>query len=114
MAMAGDDGCAARCVSLTSPPAGERPGTGAGRGDRATNPRTREPGHTHQAPSVTIIDEPARIGYYAGDALRFESQERFESPPGARVSWIWMEPKGPHSVENIDEYRCHAIRVELK
>ena len=41
MAMAGDDRCAARCVSLTSPPPGERPGTGAGRGDRATNPRTQ-------------------------------------------------------------------------
>jgi hypothetical protein len=26
----------------------------------------------------------------------------------------WMEPEGPHSVENIDEHRYHAIRVELK
>jgi len=25
-----------------------------------------------------------------------------------------MEPEGPHSVENIDEHRYHAIRVELK
>jgi hypothetical protein len=25
-----------------------------------------------------------------------------------------MEPEGPHSVENIDERRYHAIRVELK
>jgi hypothetical protein len=29
-----------------------------------------------------------------------------------RVSW--MEPEGPHSVENIDERRYHAIRIELK
>jgi hypothetical protein len=27
---------------------------------------------------------------------------------------LWMEPEGPHSVENIDEHRFHAIRVELK
>jgi len=80
--------------------------------DVVIEPRTREPKHTHQAPSVMIIDEPARIRYCAGDALRFESQERFESPPGVRVRW--MEPEGPHSVENIDEHRYHAIRVELK
>ena len=80
--------------------------------DVVIEPRTREPEHTHQAPGVMIIDEQARIRYYPGDALRFESQERFESPPGVRVRWI--EPEGPHSVENIDEHRYHAIRVELK
>jgi len=26
----------------------------------------------------------------------------------------WMEPEGPHSVQNIDQRRYHAIRVELK
>jgi len=26
----------------------------------------------------------------------------------------WMEPEGPHSVQNVDECRYHAIRVELK
>ena len=76
-------------------------------------PRTREPEHTHRAVSVMIVDEPSRIRYYAGDTLRYESQGRDgSSPPGERVSW--MEPEGPHSVENIDECRYHAIRVELK
>lgn len=75
-------------------------------------PQSREPEHTHQAASVMIIDEPARIRYYEGDALRFESAGRFESPPGIRVRW--MEPERPHSVENIDERRYHAIRIELK
>jgi len=70
----------------------------------------REPEHTHQAVSVMIVDEPARIRYYQGDALLFESQARSE--PGVRVRW--MEPEGPHSVENIDEHRYHAIRIELK
>ena len=31
----------------------------------------REPEHTHQAASVMIVDEPARIRYYQGDALLF-------------------------------------------
>ncbi len=75
-------------------------------------PGTREPEHTHQADSVMITDGPARIRYYAGGALRFESRAHPEHPPGARVSW--MEPEGPHSVENIDRRRYHAIRVELK
>ena len=75
-------------------------------------PGAREPEHTHQAASVMIVDEPARIRYYAGGALRFESQARAGSPSGVRVRW--MEPEGPHSVENIDQHRYHAIRVELR
>jgi hypothetical protein len=60
-------------------------------------PRTRESEHTHQAASVMIIDEPARIRYYRGDALHYESQARSEPPAGVRVRW--MEPEGPHSVQ---------------
>ena len=71
--------------------------------DVVIEPGTREPEHTHQAASVMIIDEPARIRYYQGDALLFESRARPETQPGARVRW--MEPEGPHSVENIDEHR---------
>ncbi len=40
------------------------------------------------------------------------SAERAWVLPAVRVGW--MEPEGPHSVENIDERRYHAIRVELK
>jgi predicted metal-dependent enzyme (double-stranded beta helix superfamily) len=75
-------------------------------------PGAREPEHTHRAASVMIVDEPARIRYYAGGALVFESPERPESPPGVRVRW--MQPEGPHSVENTGGHRYHAIRVELK
>ena len=59
-----------------------------------------------------IVDEPAQIRYYKGDALLFESQSRSWSASAVRVHW--MEPEGPHSVENIDQRRYHAIRVELK
>ena len=40
----------------------------------------------------------------------FESQP--PPRPGVRVRWI--EPEGPHSVENTGQHRYHAIRVELK
>ena len=59
-----------------------------------------------------IIDEPARIRYYQGGALLFESQAPPGPRPGVRVRW--MEPEGPHSVANIDQRLYHAIRVELK
>lgn len=74
-------------------------------------PGTREPEHTHRAPSVMIIDEPARIRYHQGGTLLFESQAPPGPRPGVRVRW--MEPGGPHSVENTDQHRYHAIRVEL-
>lgn len=75
-------------------------------------PGTREPEHTHQAFSVMLIDQPAHIRYYVGDELRFESPQATDPTPGIRVRW--MKPEGPHSVENIDQHRYHAIRVELK
>jgi len=61
---------------------------------------------------VMIADEPARIRYYQGGELQFESQAPCQSEPRVRVRW--MEPEGVHSVENIDQRRYHAIRIELK
>src|SRR5215216_177420 len=66
-------------------------------------PSKREPTHTHSAPSVMIVDVPARIRYYTGETLTFES------PVGAtnerRISWL--DPEPPHSVENIDPHSYH-------
>ena len=75
-------------------------------------PATREPEYLHQAPSVMIVDESARIRYYAGGTVLFEPQPPSRSPPAVRVRW--MEPEGPHSVENIGQRRYHAIRVQLR
>ena len=51
-------------------------------------PGAREPEHTHQAPSVMIVDEPARIRYYQGDAVLFESQARSRPRPAcACAGW---------------------------
>jgi hypothetical protein len=71
----------------------------------------REPEHTHRDPSVMIVDGPARIRYYQGDTLSFSSQED-TATAGTRASW--MDPEGPHSVENVDNHPYHAIRVELR
>jgi hypothetical protein len=73
-------------------------------------PGDREPEHVHRWPSVMIVDDPARIRYFESGTLTFES------PPAVdRTAFraIWMEPEGPHSVENIDTHTYHAFRVEL-
>jgi len=36
------------------------------------------------------------------------------APAPTRRRVRWMEPEGPHSVENTDQHRYHAIRVELE
>jgi hypothetical protein len=71
----------------------------------------REPEHTHREPSVMIVDGPARIHYYQGGALTFSSPADTVAA-GTRASW--MDPEGPHSVENVDTHPYHAIRVELR
>jgi len=71
----------------------------------------REPEHTHREPSVMIVDGPARIRYYQGETLTFSSPED-TAAAGTHASW--MDPEGPHSVENVDTHPYHAIRVELK
>jgi hypothetical protein len=74
-------------------------------------PGEREPEHTHQMPSVMIVDRPAMIRYYQGTALAFSS------PPGVSTRATigqWMEQEGPHAVENVDIVPYHAFRVELK
>jgi hypothetical protein len=74
-------------------------------------PGEREPEHTHRMSSVMIVDRPAMIRYYHGAALVFSS------PPGASARATvgqWMEPEGPHAVENVDIRMYHAFRVELK
>src|SRR5262245_13096819 len=71
----------------------------------------REPEHTHRDPSVMIVDGSARIRYYQGDTLTFSSPED-TAAEGTRADW--MDPEGPHSVENVDNHPYHAIRVELR
>jgi quercetin dioxygenase-like cupin family protein len=73
-------------------------------------PGAREPEHVHRHSSVMIVDRPARIRYYESGRLTFESEETVGEPV-ARA--MWMNPEGPHSVENIDTSRYRAFRVEV-
>jgi hypothetical protein len=73
-------------------------------------PGDREPEHVHSSPSVMIVDGPARIRYYESGVLTFESPPTVDR---LAVRVMWMDPEGPHSVENIDTHAYHAFRVEL-
>jgi len=76
-------------------------------------PGEREPEHTHRWPSIMVVHRPARIRYYTGDSLTFTSAEQpAPAASGPRVSWL--DPEGPHSVENIDGHPYEAFRIELK
>jgi predicted metal-dependent enzyme (double-stranded beta helix superfamily) len=74
------------------------------------DPGTREPVHTHRAQSVMIVDRPARIRYYTGSSLTFETP--VDADYAQHTSWL--EPEPPHSVENIDVHPYHAYRIELR
>ena len=76
-------------------------------------PGEREPEHTHARPSVMVVHEPARIRYYTAGTLTFTSPAQSASAEsGPRVSWL--DPEGPHSVENIDDHVYRAFRIEIK
>lgn len=77
----------------------------------AIEPGAREPEHTHRHRSVMLVDQPARIRYYEHGESTFESPLEGETPDAPRATW--MDPEGPHSVENIDGRRYHAFRIEL-
>ena len=72
----------------------------------------REPEHTHRWPSVMVVHQPARIRYYTGDTLTFTSPEQPPPQPVPRLNWL--DPEGPHSVENIDGHTYAAFRIEFK
>lgn len=74
-------------------------------------PGSREPEHTHRHPSVMIVDQPAQIRYYDRGDLVFESTSEAHTTGPPRVEW--MDPEGPHAVENIGRRRYHAFRIEL-
>jgi hypothetical protein len=71
----------------------------------------REPEHTHRRPSVMVVYQPAQIRYYTGDTLTFTSLPQL-APTSPQIHWL--EPEGPHSVENADGHVYAAFRIELK
>jgi hypothetical protein len=72
---------------------------------------TREPEHTHRWFSVMIVAQPAMIRYYQSGVLTFSS---LAGASGGSTIAQWMDPEGPHSVENVDSVPYRAFRIELK
>jgi hypothetical protein len=73
----------------------------------------REPEHTHARSSVMIVHGPAQIRYYTAGTLTFTSPAQpAGTESGPRVAWL--DPEGPHSVENIDDHVYRAFRIEFK
>src|SRR5262245_8332314 len=72
-------------------------------------PGEREPEHTHAWPSVMVVHEPAGFRYYTAGTLTFTSAA---GESGPRVSWL--DPEGPHAVENIDDHVYGAFRIDFK
>ena len=73
-------------------------------------PGNREPEHTHRMPGVLIVDSAAVIRYYEAGVLLGTSGSHAS---GAAISGRWLEPEGPHSVENADIKPYHAFRFEI-
>ena len=60
-----------------------------------------------------VVHQPARIRYYTGDTLTLTPPEQpSAAASGPRVGWL--DPEGPHSVENIDGHVYGAFRIEFK
>jgi hypothetical protein len=59
-----------------------------------------------------VVQEPARIRYYTAGTLTYTSPAQPPAQSGPRVSWL--DPEGPHSVENIDDRVYGAFRIEFK
>jgi hypothetical protein len=76
-------------------------------------PGVREPEHTHRRPSIMVVHQPARSRYYTGDTLTSTSPEQ-SSPADSGPRANWIEPEGPHSVENVDDRIYGAFRIEFK
>ncbi len=76
-------------------------------------PGEREPVHAHCLPSVMYL-------MYAGKYRDYDAQgnllsEVTESPHESQFPvTLWLEPEGPHSVENLDTKPLRLLRIEFK
>lgn len=72
----------------------------------------REPAHTHEWPSVMIVDQSTKIIYYDANGKGTEYPARDVS--GGKPFVEWLEPEELHAVENLENRPYHAIRIEFK
>jgi hypothetical protein len=76
-------------------------------------PGDREPLHAHCWPSVLHVMRQGRGRDYDAEGRLID--EATEAPPASTLPLtFWLERSPPHSVENLDTFPIHLIRVELK
>lgn len=79
-------------------------------------PGVTEPVHTHQWPSVMQIESPQPLTYitYTEHDGKLVEEKRIDLPMGRPTRAKWLEPEGPHAVQNRGTSDYRAIRIELK
>lgn len=79
-------------------------------------PGRTEPVHTHDWPSIMRVEAPQPITYirYARQDGRLVETGRTERAIREPAEAEWMEPEGPHAVQNRGTAEYRAIRIELK
>ena len=76
-------------------------------------PGQKEPMHTHEWPSVMIVDSSTKIKYYteSNEGIEYPEKETTKEKPFLE----WLAPEALHAVENLDQSKTyHAIRIEIK
>lgn len=85
-------------------------------------PGQKEPIHTHQWPSVMYVTSPAPLRYYSANLVNGKWVEKADdgaasdapSNPNRPRPPQYLEPEGPHAVENMGTTAYRAVRVEIK
>jgi len=85
-------------------------------------PGQKEPIHTHQWPSVMYVTNPAPLRYYSAALVSGKWVEKSDdstppaNPPNPNRPRPpqYLEPEGPHAVENMGATPFRALRVEIK
>ena len=85
-------------------------------------PGQKEPIHTHQWPSVMYVTSPAPLRYYTASLVNGKWVEKGDeaspaaAPPNPNRPRPpqYLDPEGPHAVENMGTTPYRALRVEIK
>lgn len=85
-------------------------------------PGQREPVHTHEWPGVMYVTSAAPLRYFSATLTNGKWVEKAEetgtptpvSNPNRPRPPQYVEPEGPHAVENVGNTPYRALRVEIK
>ena len=81
-------------------------------------PKTREPVHTHQWPSVMIVEDGGKNcleTFNLEEDGSLEPASKIEVPIPEKLPFAFrLPPELPHSFENMEDRPFRAIRIEFK